>query len=99
MTKEEQRSLWENRMGAYKASGQSVRAWCAENKVNVSQLYYWLKKDNATAEQPTWLAMEITEPSVESTMNVRVGGTTIEVKHGFDPELLLKIVRTLGALC
>ena len=99
MTKEEQRSVWEKRLIAYKASGQSVRAWCAENKVNTSQLYYWLKKENTTADQPKWLAMEIAEPSVETFMNVRVGSATVEVRPGFDPVLLLKVVKTLGALC
>jgi len=89
---------WEHRMAAYKSSGQSARRWCAENGVNATQLYYWLKKESTPAEQ-AWLPVEIKEPGTESTMNIRVGEVTIEVKSGFDPELLLKVVKTLGALC
>lgn len=55
------------------------------NNVNLSQLYYWLKKENAPKEQPMWLPIEISEPCVESALNVRVGGVTVEVGPGFNP--------------
>jgi len=89
---------WEHRMAAYKSSGQSARRWCAENGVNVTQLYYWLKKESTPAEQ-AWLPVEIKGPATESAMTIRVGEVTVEVKPGFDPDLLLRVVKTLGALC
>ena len=98
MTKYDRENLWEHRMAAYKASGQSARRWCDENEVNVTQLYYWLKKENAPAEH-VWLPVEIKEPGTDRTINVRVGEVTVEVKPGFDPDLLLRVVKTLGALC
>ncbi|MBS4054028.1 MAG: helix-turn-helix domain-containing protein, partial [Thermaerobacter sp.] len=59
MTKDALRKVtWEHRMAAYKSSGQSARRWCAENGVNVTQLYYWLKKESTPAEQ-AWLPVEI----------------------------------------
>lgn len=96
MTKAERKSLWETRVAQYRASAQSASAWCAENKVSLCQLYYWLKKNGA---QPVWIPVEIKESSGESSLCVRVGRAAIEVKAGFDPELLLKVVQTLGALC
>jgi len=89
---------WEHRIVAYKASGQSARRWCAENGVNVTQLYYWLKKESTPAEH-VWLPVEIKGPATESAMTIRVGEVTVEVKPGFDPDLLLRVVKTLGALC
>ena len=97
MTKAERKSVWETRVAQYRASGQSASAWCAENKVSVCQLYYWLKKN--CAQPPVWIPVEIQEPYGESFLCVRVGRAAIEVKAGFDPELLLKVVQTVGALC
>lgn len=99
MTKDALRKVtWEHRMTAYKSSGQSARRWCAENGVNVTQLYYWLKKESTPAEQ-AWLPVEIKEPATESAIKIRVGEVMVEVKSGFDPDLLLKVVKVLGALC
>ncbi|MBS4055294.1 MAG: hypothetical protein KGZ64_11115 [Thermaerobacter sp.] len=96
MTKAERKSLWETRVAQYRASGQSASVWCAENKVSVCQLYYWLKKNGA---QPAWIPVEIQGSYGESSLCVRVGRAAIEVKAGFDPEHLLKVVQTLTALC
>jgi len=98
MTMDEMRRLWEDRLAVYKASGQTARAWCAENTVSVSQLYCWLKKMNAPLEQ-VWLPVEIKEPCIENIMNIRIGEAIVEVRPGFDPDLLLKVVKPLGALC
>jgi hypothetical protein len=99
MTKLELRNLWEARVAKYKASGQSAKVWCTENDVNISQLYYWLKKEHVSDEQPMWVPVAIEEPSRESTLCVRVGRASVELRPGFDPELLLKVVKTLSAVC
>ena len=96
MTKTERKSLWATWGTQYRASGQSASMWCEENKISLCQLYFWLKKNGA---QPVWITVEIQESSGESSLYVRVGRAAIEVKAGFDPELLLKVVQTLGALC
>ena len=98
MTKAERKSLWETRVAQYRASGQSASMWCAENKVSLCQLYYWIKK-SCDGTQPVWIPVEIQESSGETSLCVRVGRAAIEVKAGFDPEHLLKVVQTLTALC
>ncbi|MDS1029687.1 hypothetical protein RDV78_04095 [Bacillota bacterium LX-D] len=47
MTKAEKLELrkeWEARVTAFRASGQSTSAWCAEHDIKLPQLRYWLRK-------------------------------------------------------
>lgn len=68
MTRAEKRKEWEARIALYRASGQSVREWCAANNVKPERLWYWLRKDKTKTdtllEQPIqWLPVEISEAS------------------------------------
>lgn len=102
MTKAE---LWESRIAEFKASGQTAKAWCAAQELKVHQLYYWFRKfksENKYVEKELqWLSVEIgaletTEP--QEALPIRVGKATIEVRRGFDPQLLLDVVKTLSVL-
>jgi len=106
MTKTELRKEWEARVTTFKASGQSTTAWCAAHDLKPHQLRYWLRKYktvDTSNEMPTqWMSVEIgdLEPSdQENRLLVRVGQATVEVKPGFNPELLSNVIRTLATLC
>lgn len=105
MTKSELRKEWETRIGEFKDSGQSGAAWCAENNVNVHQFYYWMRRfktsESTEAQSSKWLSLEVSNQVQETTNNllVRVGEVTIEVKPGYNPELLLNVIRTIRTLC
>jgi hypothetical protein len=38
------RQIWETRIKAFQASGQTAVAWCEANEVNRRQLYSWIPK-------------------------------------------------------
>jgi len=106
MTKAERQKKWENRITAYKASGRSTKEWCAAHDLKPHQLWYWLRKhqlaDSQTGMSSRWLPVEFSDPEPEnhtSSLLIKVGQATVEVKPGFDPTLLSEIVRTLAALC
>lgn len=106
MTKAEQQIEWIAQITEYKASGLSTKEWCAEHKMKPHQLRYWLRKlqptDSPTVVSSSWLPVEFSDPEPKShvsTLLIRVGQATVEVKPGFDPILLSDIVRTLTALC
>jgi len=106
MTKAERQKEWENRITAYKASGRSTKEWCAAHDLKPHQLWYWLRKhqlaDSQTGMSSRWLPVEFSDPEPEnhtSSLLIKVGQATVEVKPGFDPTLLSEIVRTLAALC
>jgi transposase-like protein len=106
MTKVEQQIEWMAKVTAYKASGLSTKEWCSAHNLKPHQLRYWLRKlqplDSQTIEPTRWLPVEFSDPEPKnqvSTLLIRVGQATVEVKPGFDPTLLSDIVRVLSVLC
>lgn len=104
MTKAERQQQcqeWEVRVASYKSSGLSARKWCAANGVKPHQLEYRLKKERAafldSAPSVTWLRASVS--GFDAGLSVRVGGVVIEVRPGFDPDLLCAVVRSLSAAC
>jgi len=103
---QERRLQWEKRIAAYKASGQSVREWCAANGVKPNRLWYWLRRTRTEDAEPRatrWLSVSVTGQAGEERegreLLVRVGKAGIEVRQGFDPELLAAVVRVLSEAC
>lgn len=97
--REANRAVWTERIAEFNRSGLSVPKWCADHGVKVHQLRYWLKKFTTLAPAQTavqWLPLEFYDP--EPALAVRMGPAVIEVRNGFDPQLLIAVVRTLSAL-
>lgn len=108
MTREEKTQLWISRIDDYRTSGESVASWCERHQVTPRQLNYWLRKFKQ-AEPPTpannrpqWIALNLHEEETSTEVppiHIKVGGATIQVRHGFEPTLLADVVRTLKTLC
>ena len=98
MSKQQLRQIWSARVAEFKASGQSVPAWCAEQDLKPHQLRYWLRKDRESGKPTEWIPLNLGNNS-ETAVTLRVGQVAIEVRPGFDPNLLLSVVKTLTALC
>jgi len=99
---------WEARIAEYRASGQSVREWCAANGIKPGRLWYHLRRERCQEKAgegtaPMWLQATLTGPAPEeqdsARLLIRIGEATIEVRAGFDPELLSGVVRVLWAIC
>ncbi len=106
--REKLREVWRGRVAAFRASGQSGKAWCKANNQKPGQLWYWVKKikDEEAAETPgvaeppkvtKWLPLEINEQpeKPESKLLIKVGRAAVEVQPGFDPALLAEVVKAL----
>ncbi|MGG4345112.1 IS66 family insertion sequence element accessory protein TnpA [Paenibacillus lautus] len=96
--------IWENRIAAYQESGQTMKAWCAEQNLTVHQLKYWLSKaqrqHSPAATSTTFRAVAVTAPEAESaSLWVKVGSARIAVRPGFEPQLLRDVVAALETLC
>jgi len=100
MTKAEHtvnRAAWEQRVSEFRASGLSVPRWCASQGIKAHQLRYWLKKYGPPEEPAVnWHPVYFSDP--EPALTVKVGPAAIEVRSGFDPQLLVVVVKTLSAL-
>jgi hypothetical protein len=100
MTAEERQNLWAARIAEFEASGQSVTAWFKANNVSIQQLRYGLRKKKRAAEttnleNTSWLPLDLSD--YQSSLVVRVDLVYIEVKPGFDPKLLLDVVKVMSA--
>ena len=98
-SREANRAAWAEKVAEFNRSGLSVPKWCAARGVKDHQLRYWLKKLGTPAPAQTdvqWLPLEYYEP--EPALTVKMGPAVIEVRDGFDPRLLIAVVRTLSAL-
>jgi hypothetical protein len=105
MSKSELRTEWEQRISDFIASGQSASKWCATNEINIHQFWYWKRRLKDLQDQVTgsskWLSIEMDDSTEtpSNTLIVRVGQSSVEVKSGFDPNLLADVVRTLRSIC
>lgn len=102
--RQERRQQWQQWIGDYRSSGLSAREWCASHDVSPHRLWYWLRRFRTEEEagQPTWLQVDVSVPKANRQAGglvVKVGKADIEVQPGFDPELLLAVVRVLLAAC
>lgn len=102
------RQTWIERVSEFHASGQTQTAWCRANQVPVRQLRYWLRKfslqgPGSNSPTPAWVSIELddskNEVSSQVGLAVRVGSAVIEVQEGFNPSLLLSVVKALQSLC
>ena len=84
-TSVEQREQWRERVEAFRASGQSVSAWCVAQGIKPHQLRYWLPRLAQVQEAdgtPQWLPVTVHEQEASVSGNglgVRVGPAVVEV--------------------
>ena len=99
MSKQNEQPDWVKRITQFQASGMSIAAWCRENNVKVHQLRYRLYKEAGKKNKPKarWLPL-LPEVPETSALLIKVGPAGIEVRPGFDPNLLRTVVRTLSSL-
>lgn len=86
-----------------------MTAWCNANQVTLHQLKYWLYKAKpspaaslppaATTNRFVPLAVTEHASATASSLVVRVGAASIELRTGFDSKLLRDVVQALQASC
>ncbi|UOE95078.1 IS66 family insertion sequence element accessory protein TnpB [Alkalihalobacillus sp. LMS39] len=95
---------WKQLITELRTSGQTQKDWCKANNVSIHNLKYWIKKVEGSHKKdsgtkPKWVPIRIEEPPpkvVNDTIQVKVGQATIDVKPGFDPDLLRDVVKALN---
>ncbi|WP_442955872.1 IS66 family insertion sequence element accessory protein TnpA [Paenibacillus sp. y28] len=96
-------AIWSERIAAYQASGQTMKAWCAEQNLTVHQLKYWLYKaqrQTRAVSTPTFRPVAVASPPrMTEYLHVQVGVARIEIQPGFEPKLLRDVVAALTSLC
>jgi len=96
--------LWAKRIVSYQESGQTMKVWCAEQKLPIHQLKYWLYKaqqQQITASAATMFRrVAVPAPTTEpDRLWIQVGSARIGVSPGFEPQLLRDVVAALIPEC
>jgi len=98
--KDTRSALWGRRREQYRESGLTRKAFCAKHHLKLSTLDYWFcrlgkqEKENGLVE----LDRASIAPA-SSGLFVSVGEDyRIELRRGFDPQLLAEVIQTLGQL-
>lgn len=98
LSTDEKRKFWQKHIEGWKASGQSQAEYCREQQLKKSSLGYWrtrLSRETGIVEIP---APGFTTDR-KSAIVIRLGSQIkLEVENDFDPDLLLRTVRTLEKL-
>jgi hypothetical protein len=96
--------LWSDRIAAWRQSGLTQRAFCEQQQLAFSTFAYWrgrLKKSqacDASDGKVHFLPVSLRQENARA-LTLRINGRhSIEIKAGFDPDLLARVVRTLESI-
>lgn len=90
-------------VAALRASGETPAAFAERHGLQEARVQRWMRRvgrkpRTSTMAQPvTFAPVRVTaEPAASSRLEIVVGGAVVRVSHGFDGELLRRVVATLG---
>jgi hypothetical protein len=97
-------AYWKQQVQAFQKSGLTRTAYCEQNQIKIFQLDYWrhkFTKPKDVSSRPGWIPLRIKENAVDrsAAIRLRIGKLEIEVKRGFDRELLAEVLRVAGPAC
>ena len=95
LSREGKHKFWQKHIDAWQTSGQSLVEYCMQQKIKESTLRYWRTKllmKKGFVEIPVKIESE-------STIDIIIKDTIkLQVRKGFDPDLLIQAVKTLEGL-
>jgi len=101
MTKRKSNEEWMLLAKDYRSSGLKLTVWCRERGISKSSFYPYLKKSKALAEplEPKWGSITMPKHIETSSILLKVGTITLDIKCGFDKETLRDVLNVVMKLC
>lgn len=98
--KENKGALWERRRAQYRESGLSRKAFCTKHHLKLSTLDYWFWRLGRQDKESGLVELNRTSIALATPgLVVSVGQDyRIELRRGFDPQLLAEVIQALGQL-
>ena len=89
-------SLWHKRFEAWRESGESMLAWCQEQKLSYRQFAYYKRQFSKAEEQegPAQF-IELKDRELDCGISIECQGLSIYLKSHFDEEALMRCIRAL----
>jgi hypothetical protein len=101
---EETTAYWKRQVEEFQKSGLRRSVYCEQNQIKVFQFDYWrhkfMKPANAPSK-PGWVRLRIKESTADQSggIRLRMGRLEIEVRSGFDRDLLAEVLRVVSPEC
>ena len=98
---EQKEQQWQRRIERWRASGLSVRAFCARHGLATASFYNWRRvlQRRAAAEQPAFVPVQVVHDAVPTQASalevVLTDGRTVRVVRGFDAATLRQLLAVL----
>ena len=97
---EQKEHQWRRRISQWRASGLSVRAFCARHGLASASFYAWRRVlERRAAEQPAFVPVQVVAdatPTQASALEVvLLDGRTVRVAPGFDAATLRRLLTVL----
>jgi hypothetical protein len=101
MNKKKSKDEWFELVEAFKASGLTLTTWCKEKCISKSSIYPYLKKYDSQNNyvEPQWVALPINKNNEATTLSLKVGSVTLDIKNGYDKDALADVLSLLIKLC
>ena len=95
--------LWSARVKEFKNSGLNQSEYCKVNGYKIKQFNYWFRKfekitSSALAQNKNWVSISIAPQVVTEPIILKIGAVTIEIKPGFNKDLLADVVGALNLI-
>lgn len=95
LPRQEKHKFWQKHIDAWQTSGQSQTEYCMQQEIKESTLRYWRTK---LSRKKCFIEIPVKIES-ESTIDIIIKDTMkLQVRKGFDPDLLIQAVKTLERL-
>lgn len=92
LPREEKNKFWQKHIDAWQTSGQNQTEYCMKQEIKESTFRYWqtkLSRKECFIEIPVMIESE-------STIDIIIKNTVkLQIRKGFDPDLLIQAIKTL----
>lgn len=88
---------WVIKLEQQAASGKSAMAWCQEQNIPYSRLFYWKKRLNKSNKNSSFIEIA-DEGSLSNWMEITITGAKIILSKNFNRADLLRCLKVLGEM-
>jgi hypothetical protein len=109
MRKSNQKTIqhWQQHVEAFRASGLTRAAYSKREHIRIYQLDYWRRKLSRLGEPAAvlpvnqWVSMKINDEPArkDSHIDLWIGRVRVEIRKGFDSQLLTELIRMVDSQC
>ena len=94
-------SKWMGHVTAWRSSGLTYAAYCADKGLSVSTLRYWAKRARSASGAPSEIRVAKVVAALaddDTPVVIEVGNARLAVRRGFDRDVLRDVLATLTSL-